>query len=92
MLWNGNVCGKSMVMIISTQPSTLQIKIRQSSRTIWNSSHWAWWESVKELYYLEDPSVDGGGRVIVRWIFGKWVGWVVTGLIWYRIGRCGGYL
>jgi len=39
---------------------------------------------------LEDLGVDG--RIVLRWVyrkldFGEW-----TGLIWLRIGTCGGYL
>jgi len=37
---------------------------------------------------LEDPGVDG--RIILRWIFRKWVAGVWTGSSWFRIGT-GGY-
>jgi hypothetical protein len=37
-----------------------------------------------------DPGVDG--RIILRRIFGKWVGGVWTGLGWLRIGTGGGRL
>jgi len=33
---------------------------------------------------LRDPGVDG--RIILRWIFGKWDVGVWTGSIWLRIG------
>jgi len=36
-----------------------------------------------------DPDVDG--RIILRWIFGKWEG-VETGWSWLRIGTDGGHL
>jgi len=36
-----------------------------------------------------DPDVDG--RIILRWIFGKWEG-VETGWSWLRIGIDGGHL
>ena len=39
---------------------------------------------------LGDPDIDG--RIILRWIFGKWE-WVVgTGWRWLRIGTGGGLL
>jgi hypothetical protein len=40
--------------------------------------------------HLEHPGVDG--RVILRWIFRKWDGWIRTGLIWLRIETGGGHL
>ena len=46
-------------------------------------------ETLRERDHLEDPGVDV--RIILRWIFKKWVGaW--TGLIWLRTGTGGGYL
>ena len=36
-----------------------------------------------------DPDVDG--RIILRWVFGKWEG-VETGWSWLRIGTDGGHL
>ena len=38
-----------------------------------------WWGHVRETDHLEDPDVDG--RIIVRRIFRKWVGWTRTRLI-----------
>ena len=29
-----------------------------------------WWGNLSEREYLEDPGVDG--KIIFRWIFGKW--------------------
>jgi len=37
-----------------------------------------------------EPGVDG--RIILRWIFGKWEGVVGTGWGWLRIGTGGGHL
>jgi len=37
-----------------------------------------------------DPDADG--RIILRWIFRKWEGVVVTGWSWLRIGTGGGHL
>ena len=37
---------------------------------------------------LGDPDVDG--RIILRWIFGKWEGVVGTGWSWLRIGTLAG--
>jgi hypothetical protein len=39
---------------------------------------------------LENPDVDG--RIILRWIFGKWEGFVGTGWGWLRIGTGDGHL
>jgi hypothetical protein len=39
---------------------------------------------------LEEPEVDG--RIILRWIFRKWHGEKMTGLIWLRIGTGDGHL
>jgi len=40
--------------------------------------------------HSEDPGVDG--RIILRWIFGKWNGWAWTGLVWLKIWTGGGHL
>jgi len=37
-----------------------------------------WWGNPRERDHLEDPGADG--RIILRWIFRKWVGW--HGLDW----------
>jgi len=48
-----------------------------------------WWENSRDGDYFEDPSL--GGRMILIWIFRKWMGgW--TRLIWLRIGTGGGLL
>jgi hypothetical protein len=48
-----------------------------------------WWGNLMERQHIEDPGVD---ERISRWIFKKWEGGVWTGLIWLRIGTCGGHL
>ena len=44
----------------------------------------------EERDHWGDPDVDG--RIILRWIFGKWEGVVGTGWSWLRIGTGGGGL
>jgi hypothetical protein len=41
-----------------------------------------------------DHSEDLGvyGKIILKWILGKWGGKVGTGFIWFRIGTSGGLL
>jgi hypothetical protein len=49
-----------------------------------------WWGDMRVRDTLEDLGIDG--RIILQWIFKKltWESW--TGLIWLRIGACGGHL
>jgi hypothetical protein len=48
-----------------------------------------WCGDVREGDYLGDLGIDG--RIILKWIFGKWDGaW--TGLSWLRIQTGGGLL
>jgi hypothetical protein len=47
-----------------------------------------WWENLRGTDHLEDPGVDG--KIIIRWIFRKWVEAAWTGLIWLRTGTGGG--
>ena len=46
--------------------------------------------NLREIDHLEDPSVEG--RVILRWIFGKWDVGLWTGSSWFMIGTGGGQL
>jgi len=48
-----------------------------------------WWGNLRERDYSEDPGVNG--RIILRWIFRKWVVGAWTGSIWLRIGTGGGH-
>jgi hypothetical protein len=53
-------------------------------------AHTFWWESLRVRDYLKD--LDSDGRIILKWIFKKWVVEAWTGLIWLRIGAGGGLL
>jgi len=49
-----------------------------------------WWGNLRERDHLEDTRVDG--RILLRWILGKWFGRAWTGLMWLRTGRDGRHL
>ena len=49
-----------------------------------------WWGNLSERDNWGDPGVDG--RIMLRWIFRKWVVWIRTGLSGLRIGTGGGHL
>jgi len=47
-----------------------------------------WLGNLRERDHWREPEVDG--RIILRWIFRKWEGFVGTGWSWLRIGTGGG--
>ena len=47
-----------------------------------------WWANRRERDHWGDPDLDG--RIILRWIFGKWEGVVGTGWSWLRMGQVAG--
>jgi hypothetical protein len=49
-----------------------------------------WWVDLMEREHLEDLDLDV--RIILKWVFKKRIGEVLTGLIWLRIGTSGGRL
>jgi hypothetical protein len=46
-----------------------------------------WWGNLEERDHREDLGVDG--RLILNWIFRKWVGVLWTGFSWLRTGLGG---
>jgi hypothetical protein len=42
-------------------------------RVLWTEEAYTycWWENLRKIDHLGEPSVDG--RIILRWIFRKWV-------------------
>jgi hypothetical protein len=40
-----------------------------------------WWKKLRERNNLEDPGLDG--RIILRWIFRKWM----RGMDWIRLAQ-----
>ena len=48
-----------------------------------------WWGNLREREDLEHPGIDG--KIILKWIFRKWVVGVRTGSSWLRIGTGGGH-
>jgi hypothetical protein len=49
-----------------------------------------WWENLREINHWRDKIVDG--RILLRWIFRKWVFGIWNGLSWLRIETDGGHL
>jgi len=49
-----------------------------------------WWGDLREKDHLRDPGIDG--RVILKWISGKWDVRVWNGSSWLRISTDGGHL
>jgi len=47
-----------------------------------------WWEDLRERDNLGDLGVDV--RIILNWIFKMWDEEAWSGLVWLRIGTCGG--
>jgi hypothetical protein len=45
------------------------------------------WGNLRERGHLEGPGLDG--RIVLKWIFGKWDEGTWIGSIWLRIGRGG---
>jgi hypothetical protein len=50
--------------------------------------HRAYWlENLKGRDHLENLGVDG--KIILEWTLGKYVAWVWTQFVWFRIGTSG---
>jgi len=47
----------------------------------------AWWGNLMERNHLEEPGIDS--RIILKWIFKKWIGVAWTVLLWLRTGTGG---
>jgi len=73
------------------------LSLHQAPVTCWSTknegnikhSYHNYWGNLGERDDWRDLDVDG--RIILRWIFGKWEG-VETGWSWLRIGTDGGHL
>jgi len=48
------------------------------------------WGNLRERDHLEDPGL--GGRIKLRWFFGKWDVGAWIGSCWLRIGTGGGHV
>ena len=48
-----------------------------------------WWGNLGERNPLKDPDING--KIILRWIFGKWNRVALVGSIWLRIGTGGDF-
>jgi len=48
------------------------------------------WRNLRERDHLGNPGLDG--KMILRWIFGKWDVGVWSGLSWLRKGTVRGHL
>ena len=51
---------------------------------------WFWWGNLKERDQFGGPGLDG--KIILKWIFGKWNVGVWTGSNWLRMRTGGGHL
>jgi hypothetical protein len=49
-----------------------------------------WWGNLRVRDHLGDPGEDG--RIILRWVFGKWDVGTWSGFSWFRIETGGGHL
>jgi hypothetical protein len=76
---------------VYSSPNIIQvIKSRRMRRAGHGRKKRLWWGDLREGVYLEYLGVDG--RIILSWIFKKWYREAWIGLIWLRIGTCGGCL
>jgi len=49
-----------------------------------------WWGNLRKKDHRGDPGADG--RIILRWIFRKWVVGAWSGSSWFRIGTGGEHI
>ena len=66
------------------------MRMRERERGLMFGPTGFWWGDLKERDHFEDLAVNG--RIILNWVFKKWVVGVWTGLIWLRIATVGGLL
>ena len=85
------------VSYLYSSPNTVRVSISRRMRRAGNVARMGerrgvYWVLVGKLEteHLEDPCVDG--RIILRWLFNKWVVGASTGSSWLRIGTGGGKL
>ena len=56
----------------------------------WRGHTEFWWSDLRESYHFKDTGIDES--IILKFIFKKWFGETLNGLVWLRIGTDGGLL
>jgi hypothetical protein len=78
------------VLLNTKVPPTMELKINLQMCNFWRSVQRVLVGKPEGKIHWVDQDVDG--RIILKWIFRKWEGFVGTGWSWLRIGTGGGRL